>query len=93
MLSGLERGNALLGVIGDGGIDVDGINIRIREKVLVRGIPLGNVVLVSDLIEGGFRTLTDRCQVHVGVMLINWDKLGTEAKSYDCDIHGFLWGN
>ena len=74
------------GVIGDGGIDMDGIDLGIGEKIGVVRVALFNAVFVADLVELGFGALADGCHFSVRVALVDGDEFGAEAETDDCDI-------
>ena len=74
------------GVIGDGGIDVDGIDLGISEEIGVVCVALFNAVFVADLVELGFGALADGGQFSVRVTLVDRDEFSTKAEADDCDI-------
>ena len=73
-------------MVGDCGIDVDGIDLGIGEEIGVVRVALFNAVFVADLVELGFGALADGGQFSVRVALVDRDEFGAEAEADDCDI-------
>ena len=74
------------GVVGDGGIDVDGIDLGIGEEIGVVRVALFDAVFIANLVEMGFVALADGDQFGVWVALVDGDEFGAEAETDDCDI-------
>ncbi len=87
VFASLQRRDGLFGVIGDRCIDVDRINFRILEELVVALVTLLDAVLVTDLIERGFGPLTDGRHVGVWVALIDWDEFRPESETDDSNVN------
>ena len=85
MLAGAEGGKGVLSMIGDRSIDVDGVNVRISEQILVTGESLFDAELVADLFERIRIALTDRRHLGVGMALIDGNEFGAESESNNSD--------
>src|SRR5262249_15001099 len=70
-------------VVGDRRVDVDVIDVGIRENVFVAMVALGDAEGITHLIEFTLGALAD--SVHVGqrVLLVNGDELGAKAQTDD----------
>ena len=86
VLASLEGGDGLLGVIGNGGVDVDGVDRGISEDVFEIGVALFDAIFIADLVERGFGALTNGHEIGVRMALVNGDEFGTEAEADDCDV-------
>ena len=85
MLAGAKGGEGVFGVVWDGGVDVDGVNVRIGENVGVVGVALFDAELVADFVEQFGITLADRAHLRIGMALVDGDELGAEAEPDDGD--------
>ena len=85
MLASAESLEGVFSVIGNGGIDVNSIDLRIGQQRVVIRVALGNAKLVPNLIQRIRIALTERHNVRIRVTLINGNKLGTKAETDDGD--------
>ena len=84
---GLER---LRGVIGYGGVDVDGIDLRILQQFVVIGVSFLDVELICDGVHLGLIASADGDEVCIWVRLMNRDEFCAEAKSDDGNVKLFV---
>ena len=84
---GLER---LRGVIGYGGVDVDGIDLRILQQFVVIGVSFLDVKLICDGVHLRLITSADGDEVCIWVRLMNRDEFCAEAKSDDGNVKLFV---
>lgn len=81
-----QSGNCLLGVVRDGGVEVDGIDLGISEEFVVTRVAFCDAKFVADLVERGLGPLADGDKIGVWMPLVDGDKFGSEAEADDCDI-------
>jgi len=81
----------VLGVVRNGRVDVDGVNVRIGEDVGVVGVALFDAELVADFVEQFGIALADRAHLRIGMALVDGDEFGAEAETDDGDA-GFADG-
>ena len=67
----------------DRSVDVNRIDIRILQQLLVIGKPLGNAVLIGNLVQVLLVALAQGHDLGVGMALIDWYELGSETESDD----------
>jgi hypothetical protein len=79
VLSGVQGLDRHPGVVGDRGIDVNSVDIRIFEKVTIVGVAGFDSVAIATFINALAATAANRVDFRAGVFLINRDKFGTEA--------------
>ena len=65
---------------------MDGVDRGISEDVFEIMVALFDTVFISDLVERGFRALTNGHEIGIWVALVYRDEFGTEAKSNDRDV-------
>ncbi len=92
VLAGLERGDRLRGVIGNGGIDVDEIDFGVFQDVGVIGVALGDFEVIANLIEFFLVALADGVHVGLGMLLIDGDEFSAETQADNGDV-GFAVGH
>jgi hypothetical protein len=80
----------MLGVIGDGGVEVDGVDVGISEDICVVGVAFFDAIFVADFIERGFGALANGGHFCLGVTLVDGDEFGSESKSDDGDANGLI---
>jgi len=85
MLSSAQGFERLGGVIGNRGIDVNRVDLRIAEHVIVIQVALGHSVTVSARVQTRPVPAANRRHFGIGVPLINGNKLRTEPESGDTD--------
>jgi len=74
------------GVIGNGGVDMDGVDFGILEELVVACVALWNVELVGDLVHFLLVAATNGDEVYVRVGLVDGNELGSEAEPDDGDV-------
>ena len=87
VLARLQRLDRLPAVIGDRRVDVDGVDLRIGEQVVVGGVAFFDAELVADFVELRLGPLADGGHVRLRVALVDGDELGSEAEPDDCDVY------
>src|SRR5262249_2969897 len=87
VLAGLEGGQGLWGVVGDGRVDVDGIDGRVLQQLVVVGVAGLDAELVPDLVEALLVATADGGHLGVGVGLVDGNELGAETKADDGDAN------
>ena len=90
VFSGLQGCDGLFSMIGDGRIDVNGIDVRIGEEVVVALVALLDPEFVAHFIEGGLGALANCHQFSSGVALIDGDEFGAKTEADDCDTKRFI---
>ena len=80
----------MLGVVGDGCVDVDRVDAWIGEQLIVVGEPFLDAILVTDFIQLRLSALADGHHVGIRVALVDRDKLGTEAETDNRDVDGLV---
>ncbi len=85
-----ESLDGLRGVVGDGGVDVDGIYLGILEELVVVHIAFLDVELVGDLDHLLLVATANGHEVYVRVGLVDGNELGSEAKPDDGDVVNVL---
>ena len=90
VLTGLEGGDGLATVVGDGRVDVDRVDFRVCEHFLVGRVALGDAVAIADLLQLGGVALADGGDLRVRVGEVNRDELRAEAEAgqRDADFLG-----
>ena len=86
VFAGLERLDRLAAVIGNRRVDVNGMDVRIREQVLVGSVAFRDAELVADFIQLGLGPLADGIHVRIRMTLIDRDELGAETEADDGDV-------
>ena len=87
MFARFQRCNRLPGVIGNRRVDVDRIDIRIFEQLLVIGVASFHSEGVANGIQLLFRPLADGVHVRIWVTLINGNELGSEPEANYGDVY------
>ncbi len=90
VLAGLQRGDGLPAVIGNGRVDVDRIDVWIFEQILEFRVAFPHAEVIADLIQLLLGALADRVHVGIGMPLIERDEFRAEAKSHNGDVYFFL---
>jgi hypothetical protein len=90
MLARLQRGNRLRRMIRDRRVDVDGVDVRILQQVLVARVAGGDAEAVAARVELFLVPPADRVHLGIGVTLIDRDELGAEAESDERDANLFV---
>lgn len=85
VLAGAQGFEGVFGVIGDGGVDVDGVDVWIREKGVVVGVAFGDAKLVAYLIQGIRIALAEGDDIGIWMALVDGNELGAEAEANDRD--------
>ena len=80
---GLE---GLRSVVGNGGVDVDGVDLGILEELVIVGVAFFYIELVGQLVHLLLVASADGDEVHVRVGLVDGDELGSEAEPDDGDV-------
>ena len=90
VLAGLEGGDGLAAVVGDRGVDVDGVDFRVLEQRVEVRVALRDLVAVADRLELLRVALADRDDLRVRVGLVDRDEFGAEAEAgqRDADLLG-----
>jgi hypothetical protein len=71
------------GVVGDGGVDVDGVDGGVLEQVTIVGVSSLDAVAIAALVQPLAVAAADRADFGAGVVLIDRDELGSEAQPDD----------
>ena len=87
VLTSIERFERHPCVIGDRAIDMNKIDVRVSQNIVVIRVPLFDLKLVTNLVHFGFVATTNGRHVRVGVGLVNWDELCTKSQSNHCGIY------
>src|SRR5262249_2560897 len=87
VLAGLEGRQALRGVIGDRAVDVDRVDVRVLEQVVVIAVALLDAELVAGAIEFGLVPAADGRHLVVRVGLVDGNELGPEPEADDGDAN------
>lgn len=90
VLAGLQGLHGHPGVVGDGTVDVDEVDVGVAEDVFVGGIAFGDAELVSRLVEFGFVATAESGDIGERVGLVDGDELRTEAESHHRHIDRFV---
>src|SRR5262249_28203624 len=85
VLAGLQRREALRGVVGDGRVDVDGVDVGIFQQVVEAGVADLDAEAVAALVEGLLVAAADGDPFGGGGLLVAGDELGAEAEADDGD--------
>ncbi len=85
VFAGLERRQALGGVVGDGRVDVHGVDRGVLEHVFVAGVASLDAETVAALVQLGLVAAANGGQLGVGVCLVDGDELGAETEPDDAD--------
>src|SRR4029079_12778929 len=85
--AGVEGQHALLGVVGDGAVDVDGVDVRVFQQLGVIGVALGDLELVAGRVELLPVAPADGGHLGVGVGLKDGDELRPKPQSDDGDAN------
>ena len=67
------------GMIGDGGVDVHGVDVRVFEEISILRVPGLDSVTIAAFVQALAVTAANRVDFRPGVLLINRDKFGSEA--------------
>jgi uncharacterized protein involved in tellurium resistance len=86
VFSGFQGGDGVGGVVGDGGIDMNGIDLGDRRGDRRSPCSVFNAVFVADRVELGLGALADGGQFGVRMALVNGNEFGAEAETDDCDV-------
>jgi hypothetical protein len=73
-------------VVGNGRVDVNGIDIRVGEDLFELGIADIDLPVITALLQLVGVALADGVAVGVGVLLPDGDELGSESEADDCDV-------
>ncbi len=84
---GFER---LRRVIGDGGVDVHGINLRILQQLIVIGVALLDIELVGHRVHLRLIAAADSDEVGIRVRLVDGDEFRAEPKAGDGNIESLV---
>ena len=87
VFAGLERRNRLPGVIGNGGVDVDGVDVRVLEQLVEIVVPVLHAKRVADCIQFFAGALADGIHVGAGMALVDGNKLRAEAQPDYGDVN------
>ena len=87
VFAGLERRNRLPGVIGNGGVDVDGVDVRVLEQLVEIVVPVLHAKRVADRIQFCAGALADGVHVGARMPLVDGNKLGAEAQPDYGDVN------
>ena len=86
-LPALSAAMAIQAVVGDGRVDVDGVDVRILEQFLVIGVALRDAEVVADRVELGLGLRWQMAYMFgVRMALVDGDELGPEAEADDGDV-------
>ena len=85
MLAGLQGLDGHPGVVGDGAIDVDRVDLGIFQEFAVIGVPLGDPVFLADLVQAFLIAPANRRDLGPLVTLVDRDELGSKPQADDCD--------
>jgi len=83
MLSGLERCNRLPGVVGNGRIDVDGVDVWIFEQSIEVREPLFHPERIANGVQLLFCALANGVHVRLGMPLVNGNEFGPKSEAYN----------
>ena len=83
VLAGLEPGQALAGVVGDGRVDVDGVDLGIGQHVVELRVALGDAERVAQLVELLLAALADGVHLGLRMVLIDGNELGPKTQTHD----------
>ncbi len=86
VFAGAQGLDGLRGVIGDGRVDVHGLDLRIGEQLVVVLITFFDSEVVGDFVELLAVALADGDETGVRMRLINGDELCAEAEPDDGDV-------
>ena len=86
VLAGLERGDAHPGVVRDGRVDVDDVDLRVLEQLLEIRVALLDAEVVAHGVELLRVALADGVAAGVRVLLPEGDEFGPEAEADDGDV-------
>lgn len=81
-----ESLDGLRGVVGNGGVDMDGVYFGILEELVVACVALWNVELVGDLVHLLLVAPANGNEVYVRMGLVDGNELGSEAEPDDGDV-------
>ena len=84
---GFER---LRGVIGDGGVDVHGINLRILKQLVVISVALLDIELVGHRVHLCLVASANSNEVGIRMRLVDGDEFGAEPKADDGNIESLV---
>ena len=73
-------------VVGNRGVDVDGIEVRVFEQLAVIGVAFLDAERIADRIELRPVTLADRVQVGLGMPLVEGDEFSSETQTDNRNI-------
>ena len=93
MFAGFEGLDGLLGVVGNRGVDVDGVDLRIAEEFVVIGVAFGNAEGLLDGFQFFGVALADGDEIGVGMGLKDRNEFGAETETDDGDVDFFAHGN
>ena len=83
MLARLERLDGLRGMVGNGRIDVHGVDLVVLEQLLEMAVADLDAEGVPDRVELAPGPLADRIHVGMRVPLVDGDELGAESQAHD----------
>ena len=82
MLAGLQGLDGHPAVVGDGRVDVDEVDVFVRQDLLVLGVALGDAELVADGVEFLLVATADRLDAAEGMALVDGDEFGAKAQAH-----------
>ena len=85
-----EGRNRLLGVIWDGRVDMDCVDVRISEEVLVALVAFFDAVFIPDFIQSRLGTLTNCREFSPGMALVDGDEFGSKTEADNCDANRLI---
>ena len=83
VLAGPQRRDRHPGVVRDGRVDVDEIDVRVRQHVVVVRVPLLDAEGIGDAVQLRSISPADGEHVRVGMTLVDGDELGPETEAHD----------
>ena len=87
VFAGLERGDRLPGVIGNGGIDVDRVEGRVFKQLVEIVVPVLHAKRVADRVQFFAGALADGVHVGAGVPLVDGNELRAKAQPNNGDVN------
>ncbi len=81
VFAGPQGGDRHGGMIGNGRIDMDEVDFRIGQYVVVAGVPFVDTQGIANLVQMALGSLADGNRTGQGMLLVDGDELGPEAQA------------